>query len=134
MIEVVAAIIELDRKILAFQRGNSKHSYVANKFEFPGGKVEANEDFKAALTRELTEELGLEANVGRFVTTVEHTYPDFTIKMHCFLVHLKSFDGELREHVNYAHVTLTEAAKLEWIEADRPLLELLRDKYRDVFD
>ena len=42
MIEVVAAIIELDKKLLAFQRGSSKHSYVSNKFEFPGGKVEGN--------------------------------------------------------------------------------------------
>ena len=134
MIEVVAAIIELDKKILAFQRGASKHSYVANKFEFPGGKVEPGEDFSAALSRELTEELGLKAEVGKFVTSVEHTYPDFAIKMHCFLVHLKSFEGELREHVAYAHVTLNDASNLDWIEADRPVLKLLRSDYADVFN
>ena len=49
MIEVVAAIIELDKKLLAFQRASSKHSYVSNKFEFPGGKVEGNEDLAACI-------------------------------------------------------------------------------------
>ena len=133
MIEVVAAIIELDKKLLAFQRGSSKYSYVANKFEFPGGKVESNEDLSAALLRELTEELGLNAEVGDFVTSVEHTYPDFSIKMHCYLLHLNSFEGELREHVNYAHVSLSEADGLDWIEADRPVLNHLKINYSDVF-
>ena len=133
MIEVVAAIIELDKKLLAFQRGSSKYSYVANKFEFPGGKVESNEDLSAALLRELTEELGLNAEVGDFVTSVEHTYPDFSIKMHCYLVHLNSFEGELREHVNYAHVSLSEADGLDWIVADRPVLNHLKINYSDVF-
>jgi len=134
MIEVVAAIIELDKKLLAFQRASSKHSYVSNKFEFPGGKVEGNEDLAAALARELTEELGLNPEVGNFVATVEHTYPDFSIKMHCFLVHLKSFEGELKEHINYAHVTLAEADDLDWIEADRPVLKLLKSNYSNVFN
>lgn len=133
MIEVVAAIIELDKKLLAFQRGGSKHSYVANKFEFPGGKVKSNEDLATALSRELNEELGLNAEVGSYVTSLEHRYPDFSIKMHCFLVHLKSFEGELREHVNYAHVSLSEADNLDWIEADRPILNLLKSNYSDVF-
>ena len=42
MIEVVAAVIVFENRLLAFQRGASKYSYVANKFEFPGGKIKAN--------------------------------------------------------------------------------------------
>ena len=81
-IEVVAAVIIYKKKILAFQRGNAKYDYVSYKFEFPGGKVEAGEDFRVALNRELNEELGLDAKVGDFVVTIEHDYPDFSIKMH----------------------------------------------------
>ena len=48
MVEVVAAVIEYQNKLLAFQRGAAKYTYVANKFEFPGGKVERGEDLRAA--------------------------------------------------------------------------------------
>lgn len=133
MIEVVAAVIEYKGKLLAFQRGPAKYDYVSNKFEFPGGKVEEGESHCAALARELHEELKLNVDVREFLATVEHTYPDFTIKMHCFLVHLKKFNGVLTEHTGYAHVNLIEANDLDWIEADRPILTLLREGYADVF-
>lgn len=133
MIEVVAAVIEHQGKLLAFRRGPAKYDYVSNKFEFPGGKVEEGEDHRAALARELHEELRLNADVKDFLATVEHVYPDFEIKMHCFLVHLKEFNGVLTEHTGYAHVDLNEADHLDWIEADRPILSILRKDYADVF-
>ena len=133
MIELVAAVIELEGKVLAFQRGPAKYEYVSNKFEFPGGKVEEGEDHKLALARELREELELDAEVNEHIVTVEHTYPDFSVKMHCFLVHLDQFDGQLTEHTSFAHVTLSDATELDWIQADRPVLEILQEKYCNVF-
>ena len=38
MIEVVAAVIVFENQLLAFQLGDSKYSYVANRFEFPVGR------------------------------------------------------------------------------------------------
>lgn len=38
-IEVVAAVIEFEGKLLAFQRGPAKYDYVSNKYEFPGSKA-----------------------------------------------------------------------------------------------
>lgn len=133
MMEVVAAVFEFEGKLLAFQRGPAKYEYVSNKFEFPGGKVEEGEDHKLALERELQEELELDAEVNDYVMTVEHTYPDFSIKMHCFLVHLDQFDGRLTEHTSFAHVSLSDADELDWIEADRPVLKILREKFANVF-
>ena len=49
MIEVVAAVIELDGKLLAFQRGAAKYDYVSFKYEFPGGKVEVMRIFQKLL-------------------------------------------------------------------------------------
>ena len=133
MIEVVAAVIVLEGKLLAFQRGPAKFDYVSFKFEFPGGKVEPGENLELALKRELVEELDLEGEVGELIATTSHDYSDFSIKMHCFLVRIDRYSGTLREHVDFAHIPLKDADSLDWIEADRPILELLKSKYSNVF-
>lgn len=133
MIEVVAAVIEFKGKLLAFQRGPAKYDYIANKFEFPGGKVEDGEDHKLALVRELQEELELSAEVNDYIMTIEHSYPDFSIRMHCFLVHLDQFEGRLTEHTSFAHVSLNDAGDLDWIEADYPVLKVIRERFANVF-
>ena len=128
MIEVVAAAIVFENRLLAFQRGASKYSYVANKFEFPGGKIKVNETQTDSLIRELKEELDLDIRVGEWITTVEHCYEDFSIRMYCYLVHLESFIGLLKEHVSYFHGSLEKAKQLDWIEADKSNFGYLRDK------
>ena len=133
MIEVAAAVIVFENRLLAFQRGTSKYSYVASKFEFPGGKIEANETQTDSLIREMKEELDLNVRVGEWITTVEHCYEDFSIGMHCYLVHPESFIGLLKEHVSYFHGSLEEAKHLDWIEADKPILDILETNYRHIF-
>ena len=133
MIEVAAAVIVFENLLLAFQRGDSKYSYVAKKFEFPGGKVRKDEPREDSLIRELREELDLDVKVGEWITTVEHEYEDFSIRMHCYLVHLENFTGLLKEHISFFHGPLDEARNLDWIEADKPILDILESKYRHVF-
>src|SRR5580658_9821078 len=60
--EVVAAVIERDGRILICQRKSGRRH--ALKWEFPGGKVEPGEDSRSALARELREELQIEAQIG----------------------------------------------------------------------
>ena len=133
VIEVVAAVIVYQGKILAFRRGESKYDYVSFKYEFPGGKVEQDEPLDIAIQRELFEELNLQASVQDLVATIEHKYPDFAIKMHCFLAHIDNYDGTLRDHVESALVKLDDADNLDWIDADRPILDILRKSYQNVF-
>ena len=42
-LNVVAAVILYDGRVLCMQRGEGKYAYVSRKFEFPGGKVEPGE-------------------------------------------------------------------------------------------
>jgi 8-oxo-dGTP diphosphatase len=70
---VVAAVIERGARILIGQRRNEGHHPL--KWEFPGGKVEADETPEAATVRELEEELGIRARVDREIMRYEFQYP-----------------------------------------------------------
>lgn len=70
---VVAALIEREGQVLICQRkAGDRHDL---KWEFPGGKVELGEDPRAALARELEEELAIQASIGGEVTRYEFRYP-----------------------------------------------------------
>jgi len=72
--EVVAAVIERDGRILICQRkAGGRH---ALKWEFPGGKVEPGEDSQSALARELREELQIDATIGPRIHTETVQYPN----------------------------------------------------------
>ena len=72
-IRVVAAVIEREGKILIGQRRKSDSHGL--KWEFPGGKVERGEAPAAGLARELEEELGIQAHIGREIVRYAHEYP-----------------------------------------------------------
>ncbi len=92
-LSVVAAVIRRDGRILIGQRPRaSRHGL---KWEFPGGKVEAGEDPRRAIERELREELGIEAQAGPEITRYAYRYPKRqTIDLMFFAV--DSFTGEPR--------------------------------------
>lgn len=124
-VEVVAAIIIKDEKILAVQRGKAKFDYVSYKWEFPGGKVETGETLEQAISREILEELHINIKPGELFTTVEHTYPDFHLVMHCFICDYKHGDIYLTEHIGLAWLDKKELQTLDWAEADKPVLQYL---------
>ena len=69
---VVAAVVVEGNKVLLTQRKRGTH--LAGAWEFPGGKVEPGEDPRAALRRELDEELGIDVSVGEIVDVAFHRY------------------------------------------------------------
>ena len=71
---VSAAVVVRAGRVLLSQRKGGTH--LAGAWEFPGGKVEPGEDPRAALVRELREELGVDADVGEIVDVTFHRYPE----------------------------------------------------------
>ncbi len=124
-IEVVAAIIYHENQILAVQRGKNKYSYISEKFEFAGGKIEAGETKEEALKRELLEELSIDANIKSLFLTVVHQYPDFELTMHSFICEVQQKTVILHEHIAYKWLTINELANLDWAAADIPIVDKL---------
>ena len=77
-INVVAAVIVQDDRILATQRGYGEFK---DGWEFPGGKIESGESPEDALKREIMEELKVEIDVREFIGVVEYDYTDFHLNM-----------------------------------------------------
>ena len=115
--QVVAALIVRENKILICQR--TEDQPMPFKWEFPGGKVELGEEFKAALKRELDEELGITANIGTKVAVIQHTYRNGNaVELHFY--HVEHFEGEIENRI-FHDVRWIEREKLpsyDFLEAD----------------
>ncbi|AMH01803.1 NTP pyrophosphohydrolase [Serratia liquefaciens] len=120
IIDVVAAIIEKNGKILLAQR--DADSDQAGLWEFPGGKVEAGESQPQALARELDEELGIVASVGNYVASNTWQQTDRVIRLHAWRV--EAFSGELQNrcHADFVWITPEQAFDYPLAPADVPLL------------
>ena len=128
-IEVVAAVLRNKGDFLAVQRAPSKLNYVSEKWEFPGGKVEAGETLVAAITRELDEELRIAVTEPKFLLMVEHSYPDFDITMHCFVIEVPTRELELTEHIDSRWLSKDQLWDVDWAAADIPAVEKLQSTF-----
>ena len=121
--EVVAAIIRKEDKILATQRGYGEWK---DWWEFPGGKIEDGETPEEALKREIREELSTEINVDAFLCTVEYDYPNFRLRMHCYLCSLLTEALHLNEHEAAKWLTKNDLDSVKWLPADVKVAEMVK--------
>lgn len=122
---VVAALVKDGERVLCVQKGITRYSYTTHMWEFPGGKIEPGETPQQALKRELKEEMNFDIEVKGLVATVEHTYPDFSITMQAYLCAPMNMEFELKEHIASRWCTVEEMLRLDWCEADKPIVEAL---------
>lgn len=111
---------ESKKQIFATQRGYGEFK---DWWEFPGGKIEEGESPEDALKREIREELATEISVGEKIATVEYDYPTFHLTMECFLCQVVSGKLTLLEHENAKWLSSDELATLNWLPADKIILD-----------
>ena len=124
-IEVVAAVIFCEDRVLCVQRPKNKLSYISEKYEFPGGKLEEGETKEEALNRELMEELSISTRIKSFFLTVIHQYPDFELTMHSYKCEVDSKELTLHEHIDKKWLKIKELSSLDWAAADLPIVDKL---------
>ncbi len=122
---VVGALVMREGKVLAARRGASKYEYVAHKFEFVGGKIEPGETEEEALMRELREELCVSARILGHFRTVEHAYPDFSVRLAVYAVEFLSEFHRI-EHEEFRWISVAQLDPDEWAPADAPIVLALR--------
>ena len=124
-IQVAAAVLEERGRFFATQRGGGPFR---GKWEFPGGKLEPGECAQQALIREIREELDTEIAVVEYLTTVEYDAPDFHLSMACFLCRVCRGELTLKEHMAGRWLFADEMDELDWLPADRAVVELLQNR------
>lgn len=120
MIEVTAAIIRQNGKILICQRPANKSCGLL--WEFPGGKVEVGETSEQCIIRECQEELDITLSVEQKLTEVVYEYPDRIVLLHFYLCKISTGVPQKKEHNALAWVSLDEIENYEFCPADKEML------------
>lgn len=123
-INVVAAIIQKENKILATQRGYGEFK---DKWEFPGGKIKEGESPQDALVREIKEELDIEIYIKCLLDIIEYDYPKFHLSMQCFLCTIKDGQLELKEHEDAKWLDKESINTVDWLPADLQLIDKIKE-------
>lgn len=122
-VKVVAAVIcdSFNRKhrIFATARG---YGDFKGQWEFPGGKLEADETPQQALVREIQEELETRIKVGALIDTVEYDYPTFHLSMDCFWCEVLEGELKLLEAEAARWLTRETLYSVQWLPADITLV------------
>ena len=125
MLTVVAALIESEGKLLVCQR--RRGSAFELLWEFPGGKRRPDETLEAALARELSEELGVAAEIGREVYRTQHRYAEMSEPIKLIFFAASVSPAEVRnlifERIEWCDPHSLPA--LNFLPADRELIEKL---------
>lgn len=130
LLVVAAALVNDDGEVLLAQRPKGKR--LAGKWEFPGGKVEADESPETALARELKEELGitvLHKDMEAF-WFLSHDYVSefgFHLLMPVYLIRIWKGDVKPIEHDQIIWERPEAMHELGMIEADMGLVEKLKE-------
>lgn len=122
-IHVSAAIIIKDNKIFVTQRGYGEFK---DWWEFPDGKIEEGETPEECLKREIKEELKADINIDKYLCTVEYDYPNFHLKMECFICSLIDGHLELVEAEDAKFITKDQLDNIDFLPADLLVVKELK--------
>ena len=128
MKQVHVAVGVVCRNDTFFVCKRSANQHQGGKWEFPGGKVEAQESVEQALGRELMEEIGIQLLSSQSLLEIAHDYGDKQVLLSVRVV--DEFAGEPfgKEGQENQWVTLAELSELAFPEANKAIIQALIDR------
>ncbi|MBD9632889.1 (deoxy)nucleoside triphosphate pyrophosphohydrolase [Pseudomonas sp. PDM19] len=125
MKKVAAAVVYLDGTVLVARRAPGEK--LAGMWEFPGGKLEADETPQHCIVREIQEELGVGSIAGDILTESVFTYPGGTIRLIAVELTLNSTNFVLQVHDRVEWCAPCKLLSYELAPADIPIaMEIIR--------
>ncbi|MFQ5843261.1 MAG: (deoxy)nucleoside triphosphate pyrophosphohydrolase [Thermodesulfobacteriota bacterium] len=125
---VTAGIVIQEGRVLVAKR--TRQSHRGFLWEFPGGKMESDEDPKACLKRELSEELDIGVKVGEILEVVYHRYERYPILLLGYWCELEEGTPKALGCQEYRWVGREELRGLSMPEADQPIRDKLMKAHR----
>ena len=127
VVVVACALVDPDNRVLIARRPEGKA--MAGLWEFPGGKLEADETPEACLIRELHEELGVTTWQSCLapLTFASHAYDDFHLLMPLYVCRKWQGPAIAREHAALKWVRANRLREFPMPAADEPLIPALID-------
>ncbi len=119
----VAVIVQQQRVLIALRK---PEQHLGGFWEFPGGKVEADETVVDALTREIDEELGVQIKHAEPLIEIKHDYPDKSVCLDVWWV--DDFTGEAvgKEQQQIKWCPINELAEQSFPAANEPILAAIQ--------
>jgi len=124
-IKVAAGVIVRVNQVFIARRKEGK---LAGFWEFPGGKIEDGETPQEGLARELSEELGIQAEVGECIGTSHFITPELDLKLTAFWVERYLGDIVPVDHDDTRWVRPDELTGFQMAPADLPFFKLIKDR------
>jgi 8-oxo-dGTP diphosphatase len=127
LLVAAVALVDADRRVLIAQRPEGKA--LAGLWEFPGGKIEADETPEEALIRELEEELGIATKTACLapISFASHSYETFHLLMPLYVCRKWQGTPVAREHAAFKWVRPQALRDYPMPPADEPLIAALCD-------
>jgi 8-oxo-dGTP diphosphatase len=124
-VEVVAGVIYNTNRTEVLLALRKPEQHQGDRWEFPGGKLEAGESAQSGLARELLEEIGIEVLSSEARVSVEHNYPDKQVCLHFWNVTRFSGVPAGCEGQELRWVAITELNTLRFPDANQVLVDAL---------
>lgn len=122
---VVAALIEKDNKYLIAKRATGDKNMIG-KWEFPGGKIEENEDEFHAIEREIKEEFELDIKAVKYIINNVCEYTDKIVDLRLYQCNYISGTFKLHDHYEYKWVDKDELLNYDLCPADIELAKFIK--------
>lgn len=119
----VGVVIDGEGQVLVARRAQHRHQ--GGRWEFPGGKVESGETARAALARELHEEIGIRVLAAQPMLDVCFDYPDRGVSLEVFRVTRHSGAARGLEGQPLRWVPVSDLGNYAFPDANRPILDAL---------